>query len=95
MKIASSQTKLKRSPRVSSRQVIDEIMILHHPTGNYFTLNPTGTAIWNYCTEARCFQEILDFICAEYGVEKQATEDELTIYVDELVREGLVEIAEC
>ena len=71
---------------------MDEIVLLHRSTGNYYTLNQTGAAIWNHCKEGKKAEEILDFISREYRMEKRMLEEEIGFYLQELVREGIFEV---
>jgi len=71
---------------------MDEIVLLHRSTGNYYTLNQTGAAIWKYCAQGKRWDEILDFVSHEYQMEKTMLEEEIDSYLRELVREGIFEI---
>ncbi len=84
--------RLVRSSLIHEKQIMDEIVLLHRSTGNYYALNPTGTAVWKYCTEGRKWEEILDFVSREYQIEKTALEEEIASYLSELVQEGILEI---
>ena len=71
---------------------MDEIVLLHRSTGNYYTLNQTGAAIWKYYAQGKRWDEILDFVSHEYQMEKTMLEEEIDSYLRELVREGIFEI---
>ncbi len=88
------EKKLVRSSHVSFKSVMDEVVILNHVTGNYYTLNPTGTCIWNYCSEAKSYQEILSFLSQEYQTKAASIKTEISFYLEELLKEGLLEILE-
>ncbi len=90
--VVASDKKLVRCPLVHEKQIMDEIVLLHRSTGNYYALNQTGTAIWKYCDQARDSEEILDFISHEYQMEKKMLEEEIGCYLQELVQEGIFEI---
>ncbi|GEM_PF-1789379 len=88
----TSGKRLARCPLVHEKQIMDEIALLHRSTGNYYTLNSTGAAIWKYCDQARSLEEILDFLSREYQTEKTTLEEEIGFYLQELVREGIFEV---
>ncbi len=89
----TSDKKLVRCPLVHEKQIVDEIVLLHRSTGNYYALNQTGTAIWNYCKEGKKIEEILDFISDEYQTEKKEFEKDIHLYIQELLQEGILEIS--
>ena len=88
----TSGQKLVRCPLVHEKKIIDEIVLLHRSTGNYYTLNDTGAAIWKYCEQGRRWDEILDFVSHEYRMEKTTLEEDIGFYLQTLVREGIFEI---
>jgi len=87
-----SGKKLIRCSLVHERQIMDEIVLLHRSTGNYYSLNDTGAAIWKYCAQGRRWEEILDFVSREYQMEKTTLDEEIGFYLQELVREGIFEV---
>ena len=86
--------KLIRTALASYKQVNGEILILHHPSSNYFTLNSTAAAIWNYMTGSRTVQEIIDFIHREFDVKRNAFQEGVFLYIQDLLKEGLLETVE-
>ncbi len=90
--VVASDKKLIRCSLVHEKQIMDEIVLLHRSTGNYYALNQTGTIIWNYCKEGKKVEEILDFISGEYPVEKKEIEKDIRLYIQELLQEGILEI---
>lgn len=71
---------------------MDEVVLVHRSTGKYYSLNPTGTAIWQYCEKSRNWPEILDFVSHEYQIEKIMLEEEIGNYLEELIQERILEI---
>ncbi len=88
----TSDQKLVRCSSVHEKKIMDEIALLHCSTGHYYTLNPTGAAIWEYCGEGRSLQQILNFVRHEYQIENKILEEEIGCYLQELVQEGILEI---
>ncbi len=88
----TSGKKLARCSLVHEKQIMDEILLLHRSTGNYYSLNNTGTAIWKYCEQSRNWEDILDFVCREYQIEKAKFKEEISSYLLELIQEGILEV---
>lgn len=88
----TSDKQLSRSLLIHEKQIMDEIVLLHRSTGNYYSLNQTGTAIWRYCSENRRLDEIIDFVSHEYQIEKNTLGEEIGSYLQELIQEGILEV---
>ena len=90
--VVASGKKLAHGLLIHEKQIMDEMVLLHRSTGNYYSLNQTGIAIWQYCAESRQWEEILDFVSCEYQIEKILLEEEISSYLEELVQEGILEV---
>ncbi len=92
-KIIANDRRLIRCPLFLEKKIMGDLVLLHQPTGNYYMLNSTGAAIWNYCCESRQWQEVLDFVACEFQTEEEpGFQDDINIYLEELLQEGLLEI---
>jgi pyrroloquinoline quinone biosynthesis protein D len=84
-------TLLQVRPSVTSRQLDDELILLDLVGGEYFSLNPSGAAVW------RCLERGLDLgaVDAEVAETWPVSADErwsmITGIAAELVARGLVE----
>ncbi len=68
-------------------------VLLNLKDGNYFTLNPTASLIWEELSGDRSIDEAIMAICAAYECsEKQAAAD-IRDTVAFLTREGLIEVS--
>jgi hypothetical protein len=83
----------KRREGVAAQVADDEAVLLDIENGEYFSLNPVGSRIWELCDgRRRSTAEIVSVICGEFDVaEDVATADALEI-LDELQNEKLVEM---
>jgi hypothetical protein len=70
----------------------DETLILQLETGNYFRLNPVGTATWEFIQESHTVREIYLEILARYEVNSQRCERDLYGLLEEMREAGLIEI---
>jgi hypothetical protein len=67
-----------------------EAVLLHLDTKRYYTLNETGTRIWELLQQGRCTQEIAQTLQDGYAVTDEEAMPVLLAFVDELQQEGLV-----
>lgn len=62
----------------------DAGFIFNPGSGDSFSSNPTGSDIISQLKENRSVQEITDFICSRYDVERNQFEKDLEDYVSQL-----------
>ena len=67
-----------------------EAVLLHLDTKRYYTLNETGTRIWELLQQSRSAQEIAQALQDNYAVTDEEAMPLLLAFVDELQQEGLV-----
>jgi hypothetical protein len=68
-----------------------EAVLLHLDTKRYYTLNETGTRIWELLQQRRSAQEIAQALQDNYAVTDEEAMPLLLAFVDELQQEGLVQ----
>lgn len=84
--------KIGRSLNVSSRETPGGSVILSHETGDLFSLNDTGTEIWEHCGEGRTADEIVSFMSQKYGLQTESFRTEILSYVEQLLQAGFFRI---
>jgi hypothetical protein len=67
-----------------------EAVLLHLDTKRYYTLNETGTRIWELLQQGRSTQEIVQALQEDYAVTDEEVIPVLLTFVEELRQEGLV-----
>jgi hypothetical protein len=67
-----------------------EAVLLHLDTKRYYTLNETGTRIWELMQQGRSAQEIVQALQDDYVLTDEEAMPVLLGFVDELRQEGLV-----
>lgn len=67
-----------------------EAVLLHLDTKRYYTLNETGTRIWELLQQGRSAQEIAKALEGDYAVTDEEAVPVLLTFMDELRQEGLV-----
>jgi PqqD family protein of HPr-rel-A system len=72
-------------------EILDgEAVLLHLKTGLYFTLNRSGTRIWQLIEQHYSLDEVQRVLCAEFDVEGDQARADITELVDRLENRGLL-----
>ena len=69
-----------------------EAVILGLESGRYYSLNESGSMVWNMIQEPRPVAELRDAILDEYDVESDVCERDLVALLGELAQEGLISV---
>ena len=84
--------KVRPRPEVVDTELDDqETVLLHLESKTYYTLNLTGTRIWQGLKQGRTLAEISRRLQEEFDVEANRAEHSVLALVDELSRQGLVQ----
>ena len=69
----------------------EEVVVINLESGNYYSLNPTATALWNLLAEGRTVAEVADILVnGAPAAEKRA---QLMEFCQRLIQEGLIRAA--
>ena len=81
---------VKNPDQVIDRVVDGEALLIHLPSGEYFSLDHVGTDIWESIDGARTVGDLAKLVLDEYDVDQdQAVADVLRL-VEQLAGEGLL-----
>jgi Coenzyme PQQ synthesis protein D (PqqD) len=69
-----------------------EAAILHVGSGVYYGLNPVGARVWSLLQQPVVVQRLRETLLAEYNVEPDRLERDLTDLLDRLAAEGLIAV---
>lgn len=89
----SRSTKIVVSKDVVSCDLGGETAMLDMKEGVYYGLNEMGTIIWEYIQKPITLQEIVDRILDEYEVDEETCYGDLVELVEQMMKNGLVEIS--
>ncbi len=78
--------------QVTARQVGPDKVVLNLSSGTFVTLNEVGAFLWDRIDGRRDLQAILDELLAEYEVDEPTARADVGRIVEELRKEGLVEL---
>lgn len=76
-------------PEVLYQELEDETILLHLVSGEYFSLNEVGSAIWRGLHEGLHHEQLIDGILSHFEVTRDTAAADLAEFLDHLERHGL------
>lgn len=81
------------APRLAWRRIEDEVVLLRLDTSAYYSLNGTGSRVWELLCEGRPPEKAAALLAREYGVPLPAALRDVAALVRDLRRQKLLEPA--
>lgn len=78
------------SDDVTWRDVDEEMIVLHLPTGKYYTFNNTGHLVWQQLAEGKDTSDIKVQIMDKYEVDEETANRDLTSFIAGLREHNLI-----
>jgi len=78
------------SEDVTWRDVDEEMIVLHLPTGKYYTFNNTGHLVWQQLAEGKDTSEITSQIMDKYEVDRETASRDVTVFINGLKEHSLI-----
>lgn len=72
------------------RKVENEAVLLHIPTGMYYSLNETSISFWEALCDRQPLAPVIEKIRAEYEVDYSQVLDDLKTFLQDLSEYGLI-----
>jgi hypothetical protein len=76
--------------QVASRIVDGEAVIILADSGEVIVLNEIGSRIWELADSSRSIREIVEAIFAEYDTTREQAEQDVTSFIEELVKNEML-----
>jgi len=86
-------SRVTTAPDVMLRIIGDEAVILNLKSELYLGLNPVGTRIWTVLHDAPSIQAAYESLLAEFEVEPERLRQDMDELLDQLLAQGLIELA--
>ncbi|MER2598411.1 MAG: PqqD family protein [Caldilineales bacterium] len=87
----SSDTRpAKNQAQVIDRLVDGAVLLIHLPSGDYYSLDEVGSRIWQAIDGSCTAAQIAELISAEYAVDRDKAMTDVLHLVEELAEAGLV-----
>lgn len=75
-----------------ARRIQGETILINDTGDMLHTLNETGSFLWSCVDGARSLNDILGLLCAEYEIAVERAQQDMTAFIEELQRKGIVRI---
>lgn len=69
-----------------------ESVLLHLKTKQYYSLNETGTLIWQHVSTGDSIDGIADALCDAYEIQPEAAKEHVLGFLQSLAGDGLVDV---
>jgi hypothetical protein len=79
-----------QSPELTWNTLDGETVILHTETSRYYTLNGSGSMIWEYYRADRTLADVLDALCEDFEVPREVASHDLLAFTGRLLTEDLL-----
>jgi hypothetical protein len=91
----SSHARFIRNQEVVCRKIDGELIIvpIRNNVGDLnslYTLNPVGSALWDFMLEGHTVPEMVQLICDEFEVTKTQAQEDIETFLGSLLEEKLV-----
>lgn len=86
----SGESIVGQRERVLMQQVEGDSVLLDIDSGEYFTLNPVGSLVWERCDGATSVSTIVSVVCDEFDADPGTVLTDVLALVDALAGAGLV-----
>ena len=87
-----SGTIISQAPDQIASELEGEAVILNLNSGTYYGLNEVGARIWQLIQQPCTFDQILHVLLAEYNVQPEVCEQDLTKILTEMKDARLIEV---
>jgi len=75
---------------ITSSEIGDELALLEPTTGQYFTLNQTGSFVWQHLSEPRSTDEIILAVADKFDISATDCEIDISDLIAQLSKAGLI-----
>ena len=91
--VLAPEQKIRRAPSLVSANVNDDLVILSVDRGKYYGTQVVGTRGWAMLEQPMSVDDLSAELLQQFDVDRQTCEREVRAFVDQLLAEGLVELA--
>lgn len=86
-----ADTRLVRRREVIGERVLDETVVLDPESDAYARLNASGGWLWEQLGVAQTVGALAQALAAEYGIDRQRAQADVTAFARGLLERGLIE----
>ncbi len=80
--------------QVAGRVIDGEAVVILSEANLVKVFNPVGSRVWELADGSRTVGEIVDVIVAEYEVDRERAQADVTTFIEQLIDDRVLELAE-
>jgi hypothetical protein len=77
---------------ITSSALDDELVLLNVDTGDYYTLNKTGSFIWGLLEQTPEVSKLIDLTAQKFAIEHEKACNDILVLLNNLASEKLINI---
>ncbi|MGH9665339.1 MAG: PqqD family peptide modification chaperone [Bryobacteraceae bacterium] len=89
-----SQTILQQNPDLPNAEIDGEVVLMSSQAGRYYSLAGTAAAIWKALHAGTTIGALCASLTAEYAVDEETCRQNVTEFIESLLRHKLIRTAE-
>lgn len=82
--IFNPHTPLQRNPELLSSSIDDETVLFDSEQGQYFSMDPVGSAIWQKLATPITFKQLLNDLITEFDVSREQCQTDIEAFLTQL-----------
>lgn len=90
----STTTLLKRNPEMVAANIDGDVVMMGVDQGQYYGITGVGSRVWDLLAEPISIDGITDIICREYETDPATCREDMSTFVNDLLKIDLIEIVE-
>ena len=92
--LITPHTVVRRSEAITHTDLGDETAMMDIEKGLYYGLDDTGSRIWALVEQPITVRHLCERLTSEYSVGLEQCEEEVTQFLNELLKHGVVEVVD-
>lgn len=94
MRMELSEKYLVRGKDVVHKEIESESVLLNLDSGNYYTLNKTGSFVWSLVDGKKNITDIVGQIVDRFDVDREEAGRDAETLIKDLIAEGLIQLSD-
>jgi len=84
---------ISRNPEQLFSEIDNEVVMLNIQSGEYYSLNSIGSAIWKMLSIPSTFEALIKSLMEDYNVDRVTCENDTNEFIEESVSLGIIRIS--
>lgn len=89
MPLLTEHSVIQKKENVVCEELGPDAVLLNLQTGDYYTLNDTGRAVWNFLATPASVQALVELTVEKFSIDRCRAEKDVRVFIEELIRMDL------